>query len=66
MLLGVNLLINLQYEPISNTNLYVYQGVSLVTVYIMAALHNKFALQLLSSKTDHNLGNTSGDPAGWP
>src|SRR5688572_27219596 len=53
VLLGVNLLINLQYEPISNTRLYLYQGVSLVFIYIMAALHNKYALQLLIIKRQY-------------
>ncbi|RPD40897.1 sensor histidine kinase [Chitinophaga barathri] len=50
VLLGVNLLINLQYEPITNTRLYLYQSLSLVFIYVMAALHNKYALQLLIIK----------------
>ena len=53
VLLGVNLLINLQYEPITNTRLYLYQSVSLVFVYIMAAFHNKYALQLLIAKRQY-------------
>ena len=47
VLLTVNVLINLQYEPITNTNLYVCQAVSLTFIFIMAALHNKFMLKIV-------------------
>lgn len=53
VLLTLNVLINIQYTPLSNTGVYLYQGVSVLAVYIMAVLHNKYMLQLLIMKRQY-------------
>ncbi|WP_109698383.1 sensor histidine kinase [Chitinophaga deserti] len=53
VLLAVNVLVNLQYEPLSNVRLFVYQSVSLAYIYVMCVLHNKFVLKLLIHKSQY-------------
>ncbi|QEH41334.1 sensor histidine kinase [Chitinophaga sp. XS-30] len=53
ILLTLNVLINIQYTPLSNTKVYLYQGISVLAVYIMAVLHNKYMLQLLIMKRQY-------------
>lgn len=53
VLLTVNVLINLQYEPLSHVRTYLYQGISLVCVYGMAVLHNRYMLKLLIVKRQY-------------
>lgn len=53
ILLTLNVLINIQYTPLSNTKMYLYQGISVLAVYIMAVLHNKYMLQLLIMKRQY-------------
>ncbi len=50
VLLTLNTLISMQYEPITNFRLYSYQGASLAFVYVMAVLHNRYMLQMLIVK----------------
>lgn len=53
VLLTLNVLINVQYTPLSNTKMYLYQGVSILAIYIMAVLHNKYMLQLIIIKRQY-------------
>ncbi|MGX5819523.1 sensor histidine kinase [Chitinophaga lutea] len=53
VLQAVNLLLNMQYEPLTNTRHFVYQGVTLAFVYVMSALHNKFMLPMLTVKRQY-------------
>lgn len=53
VLLTLNVLINVQYTPLSNTKMYLYQGVSILVIYIMAVLHNKYMLQLIIIKRQY-------------
>ncbi|SIO09085.1 sensor histidine kinase [Chitinophaga niabensis] len=50
VLLTVMVLVNMQYEPINNVRLYLNNGVSVIFIYVMCAVHNKYMLNMLIMK----------------